>query len=155
MGTFRKVIVLEREDKQEFWSNLKLLCAHHPNFSYEYIKSRKFPFDYKEWHFRKVEVNKAHEHVNHTPKPSIEAEFVQTVLASVGLLEKLKNIVIFGETVFVTPTILSTDPINASFWKKNIYMYMRLKKNYPNGKPLYFRNIETKDELGVYDDFSL
>lgn len=57
MSTFRNVIVLKHEESEEFWSNLKLLCENHPEFSYEYIKSKKFPFDYKGWSFRKLEVN--------------------------------------------------------------------------------------------------
>jgi hypothetical protein len=58
MGSFRNIIVIKTDGKEEFWSNLKLLCEHHPEFSYEYIKSKKFPFEYKDWSFRKVEVNK-------------------------------------------------------------------------------------------------
>lgn len=58
MGSFRNIIVIRKEGHEEFWSNLKLLCKHHPEFSYEYIKSWKFPFDYKGWSFRKAEVNK-------------------------------------------------------------------------------------------------
>ena len=49
---------LKRFYIEEFWSNLKLLCENHPEFSYDYIKSKKFPFEYKGWDFRKVEVNR-------------------------------------------------------------------------------------------------
>ncbi|MBD3630519.1 hypothetical protein [Cyclobacterium sp.] len=57
MATLKNVIVLQKEGNEEFWSGLKLLCQYHPEFSYEYIKSKKFPFEYKGWYFRKEVVN--------------------------------------------------------------------------------------------------
>jgi hypothetical protein len=57
MGTYRNIIVIQKDGKEEHWSNLKLLCDNHPEFSYGYIKPWKFPFEYKGWSFRKFEVN--------------------------------------------------------------------------------------------------
>lgn len=65
MGTYRNIIIIKTAGKEEFWSNLKLLCENHPQFSYDYIKSKKFPFEYKGWDFRKVEVNRV---TNEFPK---------------------------------------------------------------------------------------
>ncbi|WP_375585976.1 hypothetical protein [Cyclobacterium xiamenense] len=54
---YKNVIIIRNENREEFWSGLKLLCRYHPEFSYEYIKSKKFPFEYKGWYFRKEVVN--------------------------------------------------------------------------------------------------
>lgn len=61
MGTYRNIILIQNGEIEEYWSNLKLLCDNHSEFSYEYIKSKKFPFEYKGWEFQKFEVNKVSE----------------------------------------------------------------------------------------------
>ena len=53
----KKVIVLMKGEKVEVWGNLVWLCRAHEDFSYSYIKGRKFPFYYKGWVFTKVNYN--------------------------------------------------------------------------------------------------
>ncbi len=48
------IIILVSGDKYEAWGSLTEVCQFHPEFSYDYIKKLKFPFEYKEWKFLKV-----------------------------------------------------------------------------------------------------
>jgi hypothetical protein len=51
------IILLEKDGIKESWGSLTNLCEAHPDFSYEYIKSWKFPFKYKGWNFSKLPHN--------------------------------------------------------------------------------------------------
>jgi len=53
----QSVIILESDEHAECWGSLVKLCDAHPNFSYGYLKSKKFPFQYKGWLFIKVRWN--------------------------------------------------------------------------------------------------
>ena len=52
------VIVMQKEDEVEVWGCVTRLCLVHTNFSYHYLKGKKFPFNYKGWEFKKVKYNK-------------------------------------------------------------------------------------------------
>jgi len=48
------VIILRKDDQYECWGQLVELCKYHKEFSYNYIKGLKFPFEYKGYTFFKV-----------------------------------------------------------------------------------------------------
>ena len=52
------VIVIQKEDEVEVHGCLTRICLIHKDFSYHYLKGKKFPFSYKGWDFRKVKYNK-------------------------------------------------------------------------------------------------
>ena len=52
-----QVIVIQREDYQEVWGRLTKICKAHPEFSYHYLKGKKYPFEYKGWSFKKLKYN--------------------------------------------------------------------------------------------------
>ena len=59
--THQNIIILQNtgtkiwvDKTPEAWGSLTDLCRHHPEFSYEYIKKFKFPFEYKGYAFYKV-----------------------------------------------------------------------------------------------------
>jgi hypothetical protein len=53
----KTVIIIENDEHVECWGSLKRLCDPdngHSNFSYHFLKRKKFPFLYKGWKFYKV-----------------------------------------------------------------------------------------------------
>jgi hypothetical protein len=55
----KHIIVLIKDDQLEAWGCMTELCAAHESFSYAYLKSKKFPFDYKGHQFRKLPYRQA------------------------------------------------------------------------------------------------
>jgi len=54
----KNVIILSGEGRRETWGSLTMLCKHHPDFSYHFLKAKKYPFEYKGWLFEKLPYNK-------------------------------------------------------------------------------------------------
>lgn len=55
----KTVILLTKDGEEpEAWTTLTGLCDNHENFSYDYLKQKKFPFEYKGYQFIKVQLNK-------------------------------------------------------------------------------------------------
>lgn len=50
----KRVIILQKRDEVEVWGCITKICFAHEDFSYHYLKGKKFPFDYKGWRFTKV-----------------------------------------------------------------------------------------------------
>ncbi len=49
------IILINKDlDLMEAWGSLTEICKMHKEFSYNYLKKKKFPFEYKEWEFKKV-----------------------------------------------------------------------------------------------------
>lgn len=48
------IIILRKGETIETWGTLTEICEVHPEFSYHYLKGKKFPFEYKGWSFIKV-----------------------------------------------------------------------------------------------------
>jgi len=89
---------------------------------------------------------------NKVRKLSKEVEHVQSVLNGLNFLIEKKAIVIDGDTVFLYPELWGKDEKKIDSWKKNIYLYVRLKRNFPKGNSLSFRDIETREYLGSYSE---
>ena len=53
----KNVIVLSKGNHKESYGSLTELCSDYPNFSYYYLKSKKFPFEYKGFLFEKLKYN--------------------------------------------------------------------------------------------------
>lgn len=51
------MIHLSQGEKAELWSSLTKLCRCHEDFSYYYLKRKKFPFEYKGWNFKRIKPN--------------------------------------------------------------------------------------------------
>lgn len=43
----RKVIVISKGNMFEMWTTLTKMCKAHPEFSYPYLKNRRYPYEYK------------------------------------------------------------------------------------------------------------
>ena len=54
------MIHLQKGEHIELWTQLTDLCKSHADFSYYYLKAKKYPFVYKGWNFTKIKPN---EHV--------------------------------------------------------------------------------------------
>ena len=54
----KNVIIMQQDDQVEVWGCITKICIAHPDFSYHYIKSKKFPFEYKGWKFIKTPYRK-------------------------------------------------------------------------------------------------
>lgn len=53
----KKVIQFKKDKAVEHWLTLADLCRN-KGFSYDYLKTRKFPFAYKDMNFQKIEKKK-------------------------------------------------------------------------------------------------
>jgi hypothetical protein len=53
----QSVIIIESDEHVECWGSLMKICDAHKEFSYLYIRKKKFPFLYKGWKFYKVRWN--------------------------------------------------------------------------------------------------
>ena len=53
----KNVIILQFEDKIEAWGSLTKLCKAHPELSYNYLKSKNYPFKSKGFSFKKIKYN--------------------------------------------------------------------------------------------------
>lgn len=51
------MIHLQKDERIELWTQLTDLCKAHDEFSYHYLKAKKYPFEYKGWSFRKIKPN--------------------------------------------------------------------------------------------------
>lgn len=52
--TIQRIIILTDGAEQEAWGSLTEICRRH-GWSYNYLKSKKMPFDYRGVHFNRVE----------------------------------------------------------------------------------------------------
>ena len=50
------IILLKKNENIEAYTALTKLCKDYKEFSYSYIKSKKFPFNYKGYEFLKIKV---------------------------------------------------------------------------------------------------
>lgn len=85
---------------------------------------------------------------------SKEIDHFQGVFNGLNFLIDKKAVVIDGDTVRLYEELWGSDPAKIAAWKKNTYLYMRMKKNHPKGMPVFFKNIETGNDLGRYEDSS-
>lgn len=50
----KRVIILSRGDEVDAYGSLTEICRKNKDFSYHYLKSKKYPFSYKGWEFNRV-----------------------------------------------------------------------------------------------------
>lgn len=55
----QNVIFMTKGENVQVWGRITELAEANPDFSYHSLKSRKFPFTYKKWIFRKVKYRTA------------------------------------------------------------------------------------------------
>ncbi len=53
-----KIILLESETEQHVYTCLTTICKDFRQFSYHYIKKQKYPFRYKGYDFKKLEIKR-------------------------------------------------------------------------------------------------
>lgn len=73
------------------------------------------------------------------------------VIAGVTELIQRRAINITGNVVFLYPELWYNRE-TAAAWMKNLYLYCRLANNHPDGMALYFKNIETGELMGFFQD---
>lgn len=51
----KNIVVLSKDGKRECWGSLKEICEEHKDhkFSYNYLKSKSYPFEYKGFTFER------------------------------------------------------------------------------------------------------
>lgn len=54
----KNVIIIQRDDEIEVYGCLTKICFAHKDFSYHFLKGKKFPFEYKGWEFKKLPYRK-------------------------------------------------------------------------------------------------
>jgi hypothetical protein len=85
------------------------------------------------------------------PTPAENIQHVAKITASVKELLKNKVIKIVGNAIYLHPE-LWYNKSTAEAWIKNLYMYCCLHTNHSKSQPLYFKNIETEEIIGFYQD---
>lgn len=73
------------------------------------------------------------------------------VIAGVVKLMLNSSINITGNVVFLFPELWYNNKAAAA-WMKNLYLYCRLVNGHREGMALYFKNIETGELMGFFQD---
>lgn len=81
-----------------------------------------------------------------------QVDHFQKVLDGFNKLQEMKAIRIEGETIHLFRELWGKDSKNAAAWMKNAYIYFRVKLDVRPDTIIFFRDIETDEEIGMYVD---
>ena len=73
------------------------------------------------------------------------------VIRGVKTLIEKNALRIDGVNVYLYEEFWGANREKGPAWMKNIYLYLRLEKNYTEKQVLFFYNIETEMEIGYWD----
>lgn len=77
---------------------------------------------------------------------------IQKVVEGFNFLIEKKAVSIIGNGVYLYPELWGSNPKTPPSWMENAYIYLRMKKDFPEGKTVYFKNIETGEIIGRYEN---
>lgn len=81
-----------------------------------------------------------------------KVEQMTSVVQGFNYLTEVKAVVINGNMVHLYRQLWGSNPTTPGAWMQNAYIYLRMKHELPEGKTVYFRDIETDRLIGRYEN---
>jgi hypothetical protein len=80
-----------------------------------------------------------------------KVDHMSSVIQGFNDLTEAKAVVINGTMIYLYTELWGSNPATPPAWMQNAYIYLRMKHDLPEGKTIYFRDIETDLLIGKYE----